>query len=142
MTRSGFTSRIVRITSSNWVTSPRKTGAPMGTSPNPVAAGLRAMPTTVSPRATSRRMRRGPRALADGRGRRVHGAGLDVLHPLAGPHVGRQHADPHGHGALRGGSVRLAPAGRAGRPAHLAGDGRGPGGRGDHGLEFLRAGHD
>src|SRR5713101_7794590 len=60
MSRSGFTSSTVRITSSNWVTSPRTTGAPIGTSPNGAAPGFRSMPTTVSPRATSRRMSRGP----------------------------------------------------------------------------------
>src|SRR5262245_58591847 len=60
MRRSGFTSSTVRITSSNRVTSPRTTGAPMGTSPKAAAPGFRSMPTTVSPRATSRRMSRGP----------------------------------------------------------------------------------
>src|SRR6185503_2606054 len=60
MSRSGFTSRTVRITSSNCVTSPRVTGAPIGTSPNAAAPGFTSMPTTDSPRATSRRMSRGP----------------------------------------------------------------------------------
>src|SRR5262245_17497367 len=60
MTRSGFTSRMVRITSSNCVTSPRTTGAPIGTPPYGTAAGLRSMPVTDSPRATRRRMSRGP----------------------------------------------------------------------------------
>src|SRR5437867_7401312 len=60
MSRSGFTSSTVRITSSNCVTSPRTTGAPIGTSPNGVAPGFRSMPTTASPRATSRLMSRGP----------------------------------------------------------------------------------
>src|SRR5919198_1306225 len=60
MMRSGLTSRTVRITSSNCVMSPRSTGAPIGTPPYGTAPGLRSMPTTVSPRATSRRMSRGP----------------------------------------------------------------------------------
>src|SRR5207302_1402903 len=60
MSRSGFTSSTVRMTSSNWVTSPRTTGAPIGTPANVAAAGFRSMPTTVSPRATRRRMTRGP----------------------------------------------------------------------------------
>src|SRR5205085_7430780 len=60
MTRSGFTSSTVRITSSNCVTSPRTTGAPIGTSANAAAPGLRSMPTTDSPRAISFRMSRGP----------------------------------------------------------------------------------
>src|SRR2546427_10889983 len=59
MSRSGFTSSTVRMTSSNWVTSPRTTGAPIGTPANVAAAGFRYMPTTVSPRATKRRMTRG-----------------------------------------------------------------------------------
>ena len=60
MSRSGFTSSTVRITSSNCVTSPRITGAPIGTSANAAAPGLRSMPTTDSPRATSFLMSRGP----------------------------------------------------------------------------------
>ena len=60
MTRSGFTSRTTRITSSNCVMSPRRTGAPMGTSAKAAAPGFRSMPTTVSPRATSFLMSRGP----------------------------------------------------------------------------------
>src|SRR5438477_8924861 len=60
MSRSGFTSSTVRITSSNDVTSPRITGAPIGTSPKVAAPGFRSMPTTDSPRATSRLMSRGP----------------------------------------------------------------------------------
>src|SRR2546425_7841303 len=60
MTRSGFTSSTVRITSSNCVTSPRMTGAPIATSPYGTAPGFRSMPTTVSPRAISLRMSRGP----------------------------------------------------------------------------------
>src|SRR5882724_8812123 len=60
MIRSGFTSSTVRMTSSNWVTSPRTTGAPMGTSPYGAAPGLRSMPVTDSPRAISRLMSRGP----------------------------------------------------------------------------------
>jgi len=60
MSRSGFTSSTVRITSSNCVTSPRITGAPIGTSPKVAAPGFRSMPTTDSPRATSRLMSRGP----------------------------------------------------------------------------------
>src|SRR5436305_9063163 len=60
MSRSGFTSSTVRITSSNCVTSPRTTGAPVGTPPKVAAPGLRSMPTTFSPRATRRRMTRGP----------------------------------------------------------------------------------
>src|SRR2546427_11236607 len=60
MSRSGFTSSTVRITSSNCVTSPRTTGAPIGTSPNVAAPGFRSMPTTDSPRAISRLMSRGP----------------------------------------------------------------------------------
>src|SRR5262244_3073125 len=60
MTRSGLTSTTVRITSSKRVTSPRTTGAPMGTLPKAAAPGLMSMPTTVSPRATRRRMSRGP----------------------------------------------------------------------------------
>src|SRR6266851_8278550 len=60
MSRSGFTSSTVRITSSNCVTSPRTTGAPIGTPANAAAPGFRSMPTTDSPRATSRLMSRGP----------------------------------------------------------------------------------
>src|SRR5438309_618991 len=60
MTRSGFTSRTTRITSSNWVTSPRTTGAPIGTPLNEAAPGFRSMPTTDSPRSMSRLMSRGP----------------------------------------------------------------------------------
>src|SRR5262249_19943633 len=48
------------MTSSKRVTSPRITGAPTGTLPNAGAPGSMSMPTTVSPRATSRRMSRGP----------------------------------------------------------------------------------
>src|SRR5215470_5030436 len=60
ITRSGFTSRIVRITSSNWVTSPRTTGAPIGTPLNEALPGFRSMPTTDSPRSSNRVMSRGP----------------------------------------------------------------------------------
>src|SRR6267143_1635725 len=60
MRRSGFTSRTTRITSSNWVTSPRTTGAPMGTPLNDAAPGFKSMPTTDSPRSRSRLMSRGP----------------------------------------------------------------------------------
>src|SRR5437870_11514071 len=60
MSRSGFTSSTVRMTSSNWVTSPRTTGAPIGTPANVAAPGFRSMPITFSPRATRRRMTRGP----------------------------------------------------------------------------------
>src|SRR2546428_548954 len=60
MSRSGFTSSTVRITSSNCVTSPRTTGAPIGAPANVAAPGFRSMPTTDSPRATSRLMSRGP----------------------------------------------------------------------------------
>src|SRR5213593_1474137 len=60
MSRSGFTSSTVRITSSNCVTSPRTTGAPIGSPVNVAAPGFRSMPTTDSPRATSRLMSRGP----------------------------------------------------------------------------------
>src|SRR5262245_26243342 len=60
ITRSGFTSRIVRITSSNWVTSPRTTGAPIGTPLNEALPGFKSMPTTDSPRSISRWMSRGP----------------------------------------------------------------------------------
>src|SRR5207244_11773798 len=60
MTCSGFTSSMVRMTSSNCVTSPRTTGAPRGTSPKAAAAGLRSMPTTDSPRAMRFLMSRGP----------------------------------------------------------------------------------
>src|SRR5713101_7938109 len=60
MSRSGFTSSTVRITSSNCVTSPRTTGAPIGTPAYAAAPGFRSMPTTDSPRATSRMMSRGP----------------------------------------------------------------------------------
>ena len=60
MSWSGFTSSTVRITSSNRVTSPRITGAPIGTSPKAAAPAFRSMPTTDSPRATRRRMSRGP----------------------------------------------------------------------------------
>src|SRR5213593_1373835 len=60
MRRSGFTSRTTRITSSNWVTSPRTTGAPIGTPLNEAAPGFRSMPTTDSPRSISRLMSRGP----------------------------------------------------------------------------------
>src|SRR5438093_1443215 len=60
MSRSGFTSSTVRITSSNCVTSPRTTGAPIGAPVNVAAPGFRSMPTTDSPRATSRLMSRGP----------------------------------------------------------------------------------
>jgi len=60
MSRSGLTSSTVRITSSKCVTSPRITGAPIGTSPNVAAPGFKSMPTTDSPRATSRLMSRGP----------------------------------------------------------------------------------
>src|SRR6266540_6323377 len=60
MSRSGFTSSTVRITSSNCVTSPRTTGAPIGSPANVAAPGFRSMPTTDSPRATSRLMSRGP----------------------------------------------------------------------------------
>src|SRR5262245_13499388 len=51
---------MVRMTSSKRVTSPRTTGAPIGTLPNAGAPGFTSMPTTVSPRASSFRMRRGP----------------------------------------------------------------------------------
>src|SRR5437660_5093922 len=60
MSRSGLTSSTVRITSSKRVTSPRTTGAPIGTSPNAAAPGFRSMPTTDSPRAMSFLMSRGP----------------------------------------------------------------------------------
>src|SRR5881628_1298301 len=60
MSRSGLTSSTVRITSSNCVTSPRTSGAPIGRPPNVGAPGFRSMPTTCSPRATRRRMSRGP----------------------------------------------------------------------------------
>src|SRR5215831_1908385 len=60
ITRSGFTSRIVRMTSSNWVTSPRTTGAPIGTPLNEALPGFKSMPTTDSPRSISRLMSRGP----------------------------------------------------------------------------------
>src|SRR5262245_32681265 len=60
MIRSGLTSITTRITSSNFVMSPRSTGAPIGTPPNGAAPGLMSMPVTGSPRATSRRMSRGP----------------------------------------------------------------------------------
>src|SRR5262245_48692055 len=60
MSRSGLTSSTVRITSSNRVTSPRTTGAPTGSPPNAGAPGFRSMPTTDWPRASSRRMSRGP----------------------------------------------------------------------------------
>src|SRR3989442_15920843 len=60
MRRSGLTSSTVRMTSSNCVTSPRTTGAPTGTPANVAAPGFRSMPTTVSPRATSFLMSRGP----------------------------------------------------------------------------------
>ena len=60
MRRSGLTSSTVRMTSSNCVTSPRTTGAPIGTPANVAAPGFRSMPTTDSPRATSFRMSRGP----------------------------------------------------------------------------------
>src|SRR5262245_37402891 len=60
ITRSGFTSRIVRMTSSNWVTSPRTTGAPIGTPLNEALPGFKSMPTTDSPRSISRWMSRGP----------------------------------------------------------------------------------
>src|SRR5438093_9204916 len=60
MRRSGFTSRTTRITSSNWVTSPRTTGAPIGTPLKEAAPGFRSMPTTDSPRSISRLMSRGP----------------------------------------------------------------------------------
>ena len=60
MSRSGFTSSTVRITSSNCVTSPRITGARRPTSDRDAATGFTSMQTTSSPRATSRRMSRGP----------------------------------------------------------------------------------
>src|SRR2546426_517318 len=60
MRRSGLTSRTTRITSSNCVTSPRTTGAPIGTPLNEAAPGFRSMPTTDSPRSSSRLMSRGP----------------------------------------------------------------------------------
>src|ERR1041384_8354326 len=60
ITRSGFTSSTMRITSSNCVMSPRSTGAPIGEPSNVGADGLRSMPTTVSPRAISFLISRGP----------------------------------------------------------------------------------
>src|SRR5262245_34940740 len=60
MRRSGFTSITARITSSKRVMSPRSTGAPTGSPSNGGALGLMSNPTTSSPRATSRRMSRGP----------------------------------------------------------------------------------
>src|SRR5438132_317950 len=60
MSRSGLTSSTVRITSSKRVTSPRITGAPIGTSANAAAPGFRSIPTTDSPRAISFLMSRGP----------------------------------------------------------------------------------
>src|SRR5947207_3276301 len=99
MIRSGFTSSTVRITSSNCVMSPRTTGAPIGTSPNAAAPGFRSIPTTVSPRAISFRMSRGPMKPVAPMTRvdmlRVRDfRGLPRDHaPVVGPRVDRQITD-------------------------------------------------
>ena len=80
------------------------------------------------------------RGRAPGRARRgVHGGGVDVLHLLAGLHVGGQHLDPHVHGPLRRGAPRLDLARRAGRAADLGDDERRPRGDGGDGVQLLRA---
>src|SRR5215469_10848227 len=61
MSRSGLTWSTVRITSSNRVTSPRRSVTSLGMAANgDTACGLRSMHVTVSPRSISRRMSRGP----------------------------------------------------------------------------------
>src|SRR6266849_6254160 len=61
MSRSGLTWSIVRITSSNRVTSPRISCASLGIAANgDTAPGFKSMQTTVSPRSINRLMSRGP----------------------------------------------------------------------------------
>src|SRR5262245_55456730 len=99
MTRSGFTSITARITSSKRVMSPRSTGAPTGSPSKGGALGLMSKPTTSSPRATSRRMSRGPMKPVAPRTRMRlgigHACGLPRDHAphVAGLRVHRQVAD-------------------------------------------------